>query len=107
MKNKQGIVLVTVLMMIIVISVLVISIMNMNLGQLLSSEEQAKQIKAEILAKGMVHYVNANQQSASPSNTISFSRNIDGISYSVTANLTAGSIGIMNETDTVTIGVTY
>ncbi|MFC1510739.1 hypothetical protein ACFL49_03665, partial [Candidatus Omnitrophota bacterium] len=73
-KEKKGIILLTVLMMIIVISILAVSILNMNLGQVLSAEERAKQIKASLLAKGMINYAFAQKQSGSASNMFSLEK---------------------------------
>ena len=106
-NNQKGIILLTVLMMIMVISVLAISILNMNLGQVLTSEEQAKQIKATIIAKGMVNYVHANQF-AVPSTPIVLTVTdiLDSITYTTTATLDGGNIGL-NDTNLLNIDTNY
>ena len=105
-KEKKGIILLTVLMMIIVVSILAVSILNMNLGQVISSEEQAKQLKAVILAKGMLNYVYANQQSATPLNVITLTEILDSVTFTTTATLDNTNTGI-NETNLLNIDTGY
>jgi len=86
-KNNQGVVFVTVLMIIIVMMVLTISILSINVSQVVSTEEEVRRVKAEVLAKGFLWLMSANQMSQTPGTFIDETFDLDGTTFYVAANL--------------------
>lgn len=107
LQKNNGFILAMVLMMMLVLSILAICILNMNLGQTLIAEEQIKQVKANLLSKGGMAYLYANQKSASPSNNFTLpSETLDGVTYTTTITLDNTNSGL-NDTNALNITTSY
>ena len=87
LKNKDGVVFVTVLAIIITMMVLAVSIIGMNVSQTTISEREVKRLKAEILTAGALSYAYANQLSSSPASSIVYNQILDNINYNITIQL--------------------
>ena len=104
--NNQGIVFVTVLMIIIAMMILTVSIVSLNVTQVLRTSGEIKHVQAEYLASGAIPYLYANQWTGSPDNSITYSETLDGILFTVVANLSGPGLAGYN-TNTISINVTY
>ena len=105
-KNKQGIVFVTVLMIIIVMTVLTLSVISMNVSQYMISEGEVKRIQAEVLGMGALAYILANQLSTDPSNSITYTARLDNVTFLVNAEIGGAGQGPLS-TDLLNIDVSY
>lgn len=105
-QNDHGIVFVTVLMVIIVMMILTVSIVSLNVTQVLRTSGEVKHVQAEYLALGAIPYLYANQWTALPDNTITYTETLDGVSFTVVANLSGPGLGGYNTTG-LFVNVTY
>ncbi|GEM_PF-4610240 len=105
-ENDQGIVFVTVLMIIIVMMILTVSIVSLNVTQVLRTSGEVKHVQAEYLALGAIPYLYANQWTISPDNTITYIENLDGIPFTVVANINGPGLNGYSTND-LSIDVTY
>ena len=103
-QNDHGIVFVTVLMIIIVMMILTVSIISLNVTQVMRTAGEIKHVQAQYLALGAIPYLYANQWTASPDNVITYTETLDGIPFTVTANLSGSGI---YSTNNLSIDVTY
>lgn len=87
LKNDNGVVFVTVIVIIITMMVLVITIIGLNVSQTSLTEREVRRIKSEQLALGALAYVYANQMSPSPGNDIDLSFTLDDVDYSIVMNI--------------------
>ena len=104
--NNQGIVFVTVLMVIIVMMILTVSIVSLNVTQVLRTSGEVKHVQAEYLALGAIPYLYANQWTVSPDNTITYTETLGGVPFTVVANLGGPGLGGYNTTS-LFVNVTY
>lgn len=86
-ENNQGIVFVTVLMIVIVMMILTVSILSLNVSQVVRTTGEIKHVQAEYLGLGAIPYLYANQWTASPDDAITYTETLDGTLFTVTANL--------------------
>ena len=105
-ENERGVVFVTVLMIIIVMMALTVSIVSLNVTQVTRTAGEVKHVQAEHLALGAIPYLYANQWTASPDNTITYTETLDGTLFTVVANLSGPGLGGYN-TNSLSINVTY
>jgi len=105
-ENNEGIVFVTVLMIIIIMSILTISIIGLNLSQIMLSENEVERLQAEVLATGTLFYTYANQASSSPGTSISMTETLDGKNFSVWANVVNPGTGPFS-TNELNISISY
>ncbi|OGX37351.1 MAG: hypothetical protein A3G91_00580 [Omnitrophica WOR_2 bacterium RIFCSPLOWO2_12_FULL_50_9] len=105
-KDDRGIVFVTVLMIIITMMILTVSIISLNVTQTVTSSGEIHRIQAEYLALGAIPYFYANQWTSSSSNTITYTQTLDGISFTVVANIIGPGLAGYN-TSGLNISVTY
>jgi len=82
-KDKQGIVFITVLIIILVTMVLAISALSLNVSQVKSTENELKYIQAEVLSDGALFQILTDQFSATPSTTISFNETVGYTEFTV------------------------
>ena len=88
-------------------AVLVINIISMNTSQVMLSEGEVKRIQEENLAMGAFSYTFANQMSPSASNSISYSRSLDHIPYTVQTKVSPGKGMTPYDTDYLNDTVKY
>ena len=105
-QNERGVVFVTVLMIIIVMMALTVSIVSLNVTQVTRTAGEVKHVQAEYLALGAIPYLYANQWTSSPDNVITYTETLDGIPFTVIANLSGPGLGGYN-TNKLDITVTY
>jgi len=98
-NNENGIVFVTVLMIIVVIMTITVGIISLNISQVTFTEQEIQRVKSEMLAMGTLAYVFANQLTSSPSNSISLPQTLDGISYTVNASVNYGAESALIQVD--------
>lgn len=105
--NQNGIVFVTVLMIIIVMTVLTVSMISLNVNQSLLSEGEIKRIQAETIALGALAHMFTNLQlGGSSSNSITYPVSIGNVTYTVVANLYGSGLS-GTYTQTLNIYVSY
>ena len=106
-RNEKGVVFIVVLMVIIVMMLLVVSILSINVSQVSISEGEAKRVQAEIIARGALDYLIANQLSNSAGNYITYSENLDGTTFEVIINLDETNPSTFAPASGVNISVDY
>ena len=105
-QNERGVVFVTVLMIIIVMMALTVSIVSLNVTQVTRTAGEVKHVQAEYLAMGAIPFLYANQWTASSNNVITYTETLDGIPFTVIANLSGPGLGGYT-TNNLDITVTY
>ncbi len=105
-ENDRGIVFVTVLMVIIVMMALTMSIVSLNVTQVTRTAGEVKHIQAQYLALGAIPYLYANQWTNSADNVITYTETLDGVPFTVVANLNGPGLGGYT-TNNLDISVTY
>lgn len=91
-KNNQGVVFVTVVLIILAMMILTVSVVSLNVTQVLRTSGEVKNIQAQYLAQGAIPYLyngwtyGAGQWRA-PSDTRTYTETLDGTVFTVTANL--------------------
>jgi len=105
-KDNEGVVFVTVIMMITVMIALVVSILGLNTTRVKTTEREIRQIQAELLAEGALDLFLSNQLSNSAGNFISDSIYIGPYLFNISANLYSSGTGIFG-TSQVNIDVVY
>lgn len=91
-NNEQGIVFVTVLMIIIVMMTLTVSILSMNVTQVMTTQDEIRRIQARVLAMGAIPYMFANQASGSSANYITYTETLGNITFDVSANISGSGL---------------
>ena len=105
-QNDHGVVFVTVLMIIIVMMILTIGIVSLNVTQVMRTSGEIKHVQAEYLALGAIPYLYANQWTASPDSTITYTETLDGTLFSIVANLSGPGLGGY-DTNALSVDVSY
>ena len=106
-QDENGIVYVTILMIITVMITVTIGIISLNVSQTTFTESEVRRIKAELLSMGALAYVYANQMTASASSSMTLpSESLDGFSYATNA-LVSGTGSGPNGADPLLIQVDY
>jgi len=106
LAKEDGIVFVTILMIIMIMMTVTIGIISLNVSQVQFSESEVRRLKSEMMAHGVMAYVFANQLTASAAPTLTVSRPLDGITYTVNATVTDNDSGPTGA-DPLLIQVTY
>jgi len=86
-NNENGIVFVTVLMIVVVIMTITVGIISLNVSQVTFTEQEVQRIKTEMLAQGMVAYVYSNRMTGVANNSFIFNEVLDGINYVINADI--------------------
>lgn len=102
--NDQGIVFVTVLLIIIVMMILTISIVSLNVTQVVNTAGEAKNIQAQYLAMGAIPLLYANQWSTSRGASVTYTETLGGTQFTILANLNGP--GLYN-TNSLFVNVAY
>ena len=108
-KNNEGLVLVTVLMIIIVMLVLSTTMLSLNISQVMTTETEVKRIQAETLARGVLSYAFFNQMADPASQQTSYgvpSETLDNVEYTISATRDTSPSGIYG-TNPVIINISY
>ena len=84
-KNHDGLVLVTVLMIIMAILVITMTMLSLNVSQVMTTEREVKRLQAETLGLGVLTYAFFNQMNNPSSTVIEDSESLDNVDYSFTA----------------------
>lgn len=103
-KNEDGVIFVTVTMIIIVMMVLTVTIISLNVSQVVTTEEETHRLQAGTLAEGILYRIVAQQQTGGGL-TYSSTYNLDGYDFVVSAT-NPGATSIY-ETEDVRISVDY
>jgi hypothetical protein len=93
-REQSGVVFITVTVIIMVLMVLTVSIMSLNLSQATISEDEVRQVQAEMLAYGGLSYVlaqGASQQTLTPDLYPLPPESVGGHTFTVTPSL-SGSL---------------
>ena len=104
--NQDGVVFVTVLMVIIVMMVLATSITSMNVSQVKTAESEVQRIQAELLAAGTLALTYTDQQAPTPTGVFTYQESLDGITYTMTSTMNTSNSGVF-QTDDLNISITY
>ena len=108
LKNKEnGVVLVTVLMIVLAMMVLTVSIISLNVSQVMTSEKEVRRIQAETLTVGEFTRMFFNQQSTSPGTLMIGTQHLDNTSFSVRSTRGGNAGANFNNTDFINIIITY
>ncbi len=86
-KNKQGVVLITVLMIIVVMMVLTISVISLNVSQVTFSDTEIKRIQAQSLAMGGLAYIYGWKNNGNPSSSISYDILLGNSTFTINAGV--------------------
>ena len=105
-NNNRGVVFVAVLMITLVMITITVAIVHTNISRVMATEDGIKRIQAEMLAKGMLAYVLANQLSSSNSDLINTSVTLGNVTFDIVANLDRSADGIYG-TDNLYITIDY
>ncbi len=95
-----------VLMIIIAMIVLTISVFSMNISQVKMAEGGAKQVQAEILGRGLLFKMVAQQETVPATDIAAYDTILSNTTYTSSATRTPDQSGI-NNTDPVRITVSY
>jgi hypothetical protein len=90
-NNENGLVFVTILMIVAIIMTITIGIISLSVTQVTFSEQEIQRVKTEMLAQGMLAYVFANQVTGVASNAYAFNATIDNLTYVVNASIFGGT----------------
>jgi hypothetical protein len=90
-NNNNGVVFITVLIIVIVTMILAISALSLNISQIKNTENELKHIQDELLYDGALARFLINQFSSSPSNTIIYPETVGNTTFSIVANIEGGS----------------
>lgn len=101
---ESGIILFTVIMMIMVLSLIVISFMSSTVGQVRSSQSFVDRIKAEEFATGVFYQYHQRRLDNSTAG-LPPPVSLDGKVYTAAATVT--TVGGLNNTNSVTITISY
>ncbi len=100
--NEEGVVFVTVLVLVISMMILAVTVVNLQLNQATLSEKEINRVRSEAIATGALMYYIAN--GPPPGNALTDMLN--GISFNTTITNDGGTPG-PNNTNTLTITVDY
>ncbi len=104
--DNEGVVFVTVIMIITVMIALVVSILGLTTTRVQTTESEIRQIQAELLAEGALGMFLANQLSNSAGDTVSDSIYLGPYLFNVNANLYSSGTGVFG-TSQLNITVVY
>lgn len=104
--NEEGIVFVTVLMIIIVMMIVTVTIVSLNVSQVVRTSGEIKHIQAQYLAQGAIPFMYANQWSGSAGETLTYNETLDGTVFTVVADLSGPGLAGY-DTNSLQINVTY
>lgn len=104
MRNEKGVVLITVVVVVIMLLMLVVALTRMNVSQTLLTEDEYKRIQNQLLAESTLALIHADQQTAIPKTTDTFSLTLNNIPHTV--NYTVSGGGLMGSS-LVQIDITY
>lgn len=109
MRERTGIVLITVLMMSVVMMILAIGIIGTNITAVTSGQRQIDRIKSEQLAKGTFWISYSKLSATPPDNTTTFvNPSLDGKTFtSIVSNGATTATGIGGSTKSSSVAVSY
>ena len=105
-KNNDGLVLVTVLMVIIAMLVITLTMLSLNVSQVMTTEREVKRLQAETLGLGVLTYAFFNQMNNPSPTTINDTEYLDNVDYSYTATTDSSPAGLY-ETYPLNVTVNY
>ncbi|MBN1869614.1 MAG: pilus assembly PilX N-terminal domain-containing protein [Candidatus Omnitrophica bacterium] len=108
-NNKQGMIFVTVLIIIVVAMVLAVTILSLNISQVKSSEDEFKHLQAKLLAEGGLAIMLINRLSGPPGDgEISYTETLGNTTYTIVSNVDSSSTAPVGySTNPFTIDVTF
>ena len=109
--TQNGIVFVTVLMIIITMMIVTVTVVSLNLGQVITTEGEIQRMQAQELATGLIYYTHGTTQVTNPlpANPLAIAHaaeNMDGQIFTPTVNVGASGTGL-DGTRLVTIRIAY
>jgi len=93
LAQEDGIVFVTILMIIMIMMTITMGIISLNVSQVQFSEGEVRRLKSEMLAQGLMAYAFANQISATAAPTIAQNRQLDSFVYTTSTTITDNNSG--------------
>ena len=92
-NDNQGVVFITVLILILTAMVLAISALSLNISQIKSTENELKYLQAKVLADGGLARILVDQLSASSANVITYTETVGDATFTVTSNIDYSGTG--------------
>jgi len=92
-NNNQGVVFVTVLIIVIVAMILAISALSLNVSQVKSTENELKYLQAEVLADGGLFQMLTNQFSPSAGSSTTYSETVGYTTFNITVDIDGSGSG--------------
>ena len=86
-NNENGMVFVTVLMIVAIIMTITIGIISLNVSQVTFTEKEIERVKTELLAQGMLAYVFSNRMTGTTANSFGFNQILDSQTYVISASI--------------------
>ncbi|MCA9400959.1 MAG: hypothetical protein KC713_04990 [Candidatus Omnitrophica bacterium] len=105
-SNKNGVVFVTVLVIILAMTIVTVSIISLNVNQALLTEKEYRTIQAEVMGYGAFYKTVAERYTDKDFKTYSSSQTLQNITFSVTGAIDDLNGG-PNGTDVLDVLVTY
>ena len=104
-RDKSGVVLITVVVIILLILMLVASILSINVSQVILTEDEYKRLQNQLLADSTLALVYAEMQTTgTPAMSDTFAYTLNNITHTATYSLAPG--GLLGSS-IVDINVTY
>lgn len=105
-NNEDGVVFVTVLILIISMMILAITVVNLQLNQATISEREIARIRSELVATGALQYYIAHEFAPNTTKSFGMGETLNGVLYDVQIDNGNPASG-PNETNTLTISIDF
>jgi hypothetical protein len=105
-SNDNGMVLLTVLIVVLTMMVLVIAIINIRVSSISLVENEIKEIQAETLARGALAYIIANQYAGGNSASFELIEDL-GQDFTMRAIIDFSSSGLGGTTNILSVNIYY
>lgn len=105
-NNEDGVVFVTVLVLVISMMILAVTIINLQLNQATLSEREIARIRSELVATGALQYYIAHEFSNNTVKSFGLSETLNGVLYDIHID-NDDTVAGPNNTNTMTITVDF
>lgn len=105
--NQNGVIFITVLMIIIALAAVAVTIISLNVSQISTTEDEVKRIQAEMLSMGAIAYTFADRQGGGTADTITLDEQLDGVAFPVEVTVATGAPTGPNNTRALNINADY
>ena len=106
-KNEQGVVFVTVLIVILTTMVLAVSALSLNISQIKSTENELKYIQARTLADGGLFQILSTQFVGTPITSNTYTETVGDTTFTIESDITAGAGPVGSNSIPLDIVVTF